>query len=158
MSRAVSETHPDPVDRHVGARVRARRRACGVSQTDLGDALGLTFQQVQKYERGANRISASKLYGVARALGAPIEFFFEGLPDTANADGRLSKSVAADLTMSQFLMSPEGPQVTALFSRLTDARQRRVCVELLRLLVAELAPRAAEAPRQLAARAPRSYF
>ena len=53
MSRVVSETHPDPVDRHVGARVRARRRACGVSQTDLGDALGLTFQQVQKYERGA---------------------------------------------------------------------------------------------------------
>ena len=147
MSRAASETHSDPVDRHVGARVRARRRACGVSQTDLGAALSLTFQQIQKYERGANRISASKLYGVARALGAPIEFFFEGLPDTANADGRLSKSAAADLTASEFLMSPEGPQVTALFSRLTNPRQRRVCVDLLRLLVGELAPRAGETPR-----------
>src|SRR5579872_1565105 len=118
MKRPHAEANPDPVDRHVGARVRFRRRSCGVSQTDLGEALNLTFQQVQKYERGANRISASKLYGVARALGSPIEFFFEGLPETANGDGRLRQSTSADLAASQFLMSPEGPQVVALFGRL----------------------------------------
>ena len=70
---------PDPVDVHVGKRIRERRVSLGLSQTDLGDNLGLTFQQIQKYERGANRISASKLWGLSNFFGVSIEWFFDGL-------------------------------------------------------------------------------
>ena len=78
-SRVVSEDGPDPVDVHVGKRFRERRLSLGMSQTALGDYLGLTFQQIQKYERGANRISASKLWAVSNLFEVPIEWFFEGL-------------------------------------------------------------------------------
>lgn len=78
---SAARTQPEPVDLHVGARIRLRRKLAGKSQTELGDALGLTFQQVQKYERGANHVSASKLYDVAKTLGVPIGYFFEGLAD-----------------------------------------------------------------------------
>jgi len=73
-----------PVDRHVGQRIRARRKMIGLSQSTLADALGLTFQQVQKYENGANRVSASKLYETARCLDVPVSYFFEGLPDPSD--------------------------------------------------------------------------
>ncbi len=76
---------PHPVDVHVGARVRIRRAFLGMSQTKLGDAIGLTFQQVQKYERGANRIGSSRLYDVARVLDVPVEFFFEDMPPAVAA-------------------------------------------------------------------------
>ncbi len=76
---------PNPVDVHVGARLRQRRTLLGMSQTDLGDALGLTFQQVQKYERGMNRISASRLYDLARVLDVPIEHFFDDMPTAVAA-------------------------------------------------------------------------
>lgn len=82
---------PNEVDLHVGQRLRARRRQIGMVQEGLASALGLTFQQVQKYERGANRISASKLYDAARALGVPVSYFFEGLPDpTDTAAAKIS--------------------------------------------------------------------
>jgi len=77
---------PHHVDKHVGAFIRSRRRALGVSQSQLADALGITFQQVQKYESGSNRVSASKLYEVALKLDVPLSTFFEGL-DMADADG-----------------------------------------------------------------------
>ncbi len=79
---------PDPIDVAVGGRIRARRTALGISQTALAKALGLTFQQVQKYERGANRISASKLFEIARALQVPIGWFFEGLNSDADGEGQ----------------------------------------------------------------------
>ena len=69
---------PNPIDKHVGARVRMRRLMCDLSQTDLGDALGITFQQVQKYDKGTNRISASRLHRTYEILQVPVEFFFEG--------------------------------------------------------------------------------
>ncbi len=72
--------NPHPIDAHVGARVRLRRTLLGMTQTGLGDALGLTFQQVQKYERGTNRISASRLYDLSRVFDVPIEHFFEDIP------------------------------------------------------------------------------
>src|SRR3954468_5429255 len=78
------ERGPNPVDLHVGARIRMRRKLLGVSQERLADQLGLTFQQVQKYERGANRVSASKLYEIARALQTSVAYFFEGLASTEN--------------------------------------------------------------------------
>jgi transcriptional regulator with XRE-family HTH domain len=72
--------NPHPVDEHAGERVWQRRKLLGMTQTDLGDALGLTFQQVQKYERGANRIGAGRLYDLARVLDVPVNFFFEDMP------------------------------------------------------------------------------
>lgn len=82
---------PDPVDVHVGKRVRLRRKSIGVSQEQVADALGLTFQQIQKYENGANRVSASKLHGIGKFLGVPVAFFFEGLEETA--DGQVVSDV-----------------------------------------------------------------
>src|SRR6476469_2603494 len=77
---------PNPVDVHVGSRVRLRRTLLGMSQEKLGDALGLTFQQVQKYERGANRVGASRLYDLSRVLDVPIGFFFDDMPDALAAN------------------------------------------------------------------------
>ncbi len=71
---------PHPVDVHVGARVRIRRTLLGLSQTSLGDAIGLSFQQVQKYERGTNRMGSSRLYDLARVLDVPIKYFFDDMP------------------------------------------------------------------------------
>jgi len=79
-------TTPNPVDVHVGAKVRARRKELGLSQGDLATTLGLTFQQVQKYERGSNRISASKLFESSRLLQVPPAYFFDGLPDDLGAE------------------------------------------------------------------------
>ncbi len=76
---------PSPVDVHVGARLRVRRTLLGMSQTTVGDAIGLTFQQMQKYERGANRISASRLFALSRVLDVPIEFFFDDMPTAVAA-------------------------------------------------------------------------
>lgn len=92
---------PDPIDEHVGRRVRLRRKLIGVSQENLADALGLSFQQAQKYERGFNRISASKLLRIAVHLGVPVSYFFEGLP---GADG------------------PDGPQISTNGDDLIEAR------------------------------------
>ncbi len=78
-SRTVLRDGPNPVDVHVGKRIRERRVSLGMSQTDIGEYLGLTFQQIQKYERGANRISASKLWALSNLFEVPIEWFFEGL-------------------------------------------------------------------------------
>lgn len=77
---------PTDVDRHVGVRIRQRRLILGMGQEDLGDALSLTFQQVQKYERGSNRVSAGRLHQLGKALGVPVGYFFEGLDDTAAAE------------------------------------------------------------------------
>jgi len=84
----------DPLDAHVGSRVRLRRLLLGLSQEKLGDALGLTFQQVQKYERGANRISASRLFDLSTVLGVPVSFFFDDISDelSVKLDTRLAEA------------------------------------------------------------------
>lgn len=102
----------------------------GLSQSRLAEALNLTFQQVQKYERGTNRVSASKLYDVARFLEAPISYFFEGLTDTVRPD---SDHGAQDhKLMDDFLMTPEGLALAAAFPRIGQARIRRGLLELAR--------------------------
>lgn len=88
MRRIVTDSGPDPVDQFVGARITERRLGLGLRQTDLAKALGLTFQQVQKYEKGTNRVSSSKLWATARYLGVGIEYFFEGLPSEAECTDR----------------------------------------------------------------------
>jgi len=106
----------------------------GVSQEKLADALGLTFQQVQKYERGANRVSASKLYEIATALRSPISYFFDGLVDPAGdhqgADGRPSD----EQTVHAFLMTAEGLELAKLFPGLARGRVRRRFLDLMRAL------------------------
>src|ERR1700679_3443460 len=98
---------PNPVDLHVGARIRLRRRMQGVSQEKLAAALGLTFQQVQKYERGANRVSASKLYEIASALRAPIAYFFDGLADPVSEPSDTQRP-SDEQTVHTFLMTAAG--------------------------------------------------
>jgi transcriptional regulator with XRE-family HTH domain len=75
----------NPIDAHVGLRIRLRRNSCGLSQKALGDALGLTFQQVQKYELGANRVGASRLFEIARVLDVPIDYFFNDMPTSTSS-------------------------------------------------------------------------
>ena len=78
---APKESRPSPIDMHVGGRIRLRRTLMGMSQERLGEALGLTFQQVQKYERGVNRVGASRLFDLSRVLDVPISFFFDDMPE-----------------------------------------------------------------------------
>jgi transcriptional regulator with XRE-family HTH domain len=128
---------PNPVDLHVGGRVRMRRKVLGVSQERLAEALGLTFQQVQKYERGANRVSASKLYEIARFLSAPISYFFEGLADpTTGAHPGLDED-GPELRVHEFLMAPEGLELAAAFPKIQRPRLRRRILDLVRSLAEE---------------------
>jgi len=127
---------PNPVDLHVGARIRLRRRMQGVSQEKLADALGLTFQQVQKYERGANRVSASKLYEIASALRAPVSYFFEGLADPAG-DAESGARPSEETTVHAFLMTAEGLELARLFPQVTRGPVRRRVLDLLRAIVGE---------------------
>src|ERR1700728_3825063 len=96
------EGRPSPIDVHVGARIRLRRTLLGMSQERLGEALGLTFQQVQKYERGVNRVGASRLFDLSRVLDVPISFFFDDMPDSLSSSfGAQSSRRAAGFTESQ---------------------------------------------------------
>ncbi|HEY2707315.1 MAG TPA: helix-turn-helix transcriptional regulator [Caulobacteraceae bacterium] len=135
MNDTLETRLPNPVDLHVGARIRLRRRMQGVSQEKLADALGLTFQQVQKYERGANRVSASKLYEIASALRAPISYFFDGLADPSE-DGAESRD-SDEQTLHAFLMTAEGLELARLFPEIPRGRVRRRILELLRALTGD---------------------
>jgi len=121
---------PNPIDTHVGSRVRMRRMMLGMNQTELGDALGLTFQQVQKYEKGRNRISASKLLQTAQFLRVPVTFLFEGAssgPDLHQARGKsLPPSYVFD-----FLATREGHAIIKAFMRIKDAKLKHRAVDLV---------------------------
>jgi transcriptional regulator with XRE-family HTH domain len=132
MEALNDDRSPNPVDVHVGDRIRRRRRALGISQDKLAEALGLTFQQVQKYERGANRVSASKLYQVARALHAPIPYFFDGLPDPARATSVAEDQAAA--FVHEMPLTPEEREFASWLSRIESRRVRKRLLELVRTL------------------------
>ncbi len=123
-------TGPHNVDLHVGARVRLRRKSLGISQEGLGAKIGLTFQQVQKYERGANRISASKLYDIAGALKVSVAYFFDGLP----VEGLEEPASTAEQSAQNFLMSNEGLEIAEAFSRIKTAKHRRKLIELVKVI------------------------
>ena len=124
---------PNVVDLHVGGRVRMRRKMLGVSQEHLADALGLTFQQVQKYERGANRVSASKLYEIAKTLQVPVPYFFDGLADPV-ADERDDVGEAANRVITDFLNTSEGLELAAIFPKIGKGRVRRQILDLVRAM------------------------
>jgi transcriptional regulator with XRE-family HTH domain len=119
---------PNPVDKHVGSRVRMRRLMLGLSQSKLADGLGLTFQQVQKYEKGANRIGASRLQHVASILQVPVSFFFEGLP---TADEHKSHAGSpSHSAVFEFLATTDGVRLARAFTRIPDAKLRRSIVDV----------------------------
>lgn len=122
---------PHPVDRHVGVRIRMRRKEMGVSQERLAEALGITFQQVQKYERGANRVSASKLWEIATSLKTPVAYFYDGLSDR---DAAAAQRDAAQ----EFMLSTDGIELMACFPRITEPAIRRKIVELVRVVADEI--------------------
>jgi len=125
---------PNPIDRHVGSRVRMRRMMVGISQEKLGDALGITFQQIQKYEKGTNRVGASRLQQIATILGVPVSYFFEDAPESGNPPTSGFAEAAAPDYVSGFLATSEGLQLIKAFSRITDARVRRRVVDLVAAL------------------------
>jgi transcriptional regulator with XRE-family HTH domain len=122
---------PNPIDRHVGGRVRMRRVLLGLSQEKLGEALDLTFQQVQKYEKGTNRIGASRLQQIAETLQVPPSFFFEGAPtgDVAHADG-FSEDTSSTYVVD-FLSTVEGLQLNKAFASIRDRKVRKRIVDLV---------------------------
>jgi transcriptional regulator with XRE-family HTH domain len=131
----------DPVDRHVGSRVRLRRRALGMSQAVLAERLGLTFQQIQKYERGTNRISASRLYRIAAALETGVPEFFEGLP--APKDGGGAQEDGIQRALDRLVDTTEGAAMAELFPRVASLRTQRAVLGLVRTLAdADLAEEA----------------
>jgi transcriptional regulator with XRE-family HTH domain len=113
------------VDKHVGSRVRMRRMMLGMSQEALGGALGLTFQQVQKYEKGVNRVSASRLQHISQILQVPVPFFFEGAP--GGAEG----APGVPTYVNEFLATSDGVALTKAFTRIGDAKLRRLIVHLV---------------------------
>ncbi|MGN6422237.1 MAG: helix-turn-helix domain-containing protein [Asticcacaulis sp.] len=123
---------PNPVDLHVGARVRMRRKFLGMSQEGLAETIDLTFQQVQKYERGSNRISASKLYEIAKALKAPVAYFFEGYGENEAVEG-FSESESEQFVHG-FLMTTEGIELAEAFPRIKNPKFRRRILDLVRAL------------------------
>jgi transcriptional regulator with XRE-family HTH domain len=130
-SKMMAKKSPDPTDKHVGSRVRMRRLMLGMSQEKLGDALGLTFQQVQKYEKGTNRIAASRLRQIGHILQVPESFFFDGGPNAARRIGE----TASPSYVSTFLSSADGLALVQAFTAIKDAKVRRSIV----LLVDEIA-------------------
>ena len=135
----MSSKAPNPVDKYVGSRMRMRRIMLGMSQEKLGDALGLTFQQIQKYEKGTNRVGASRIKQISEILQVPVSFLFEGGPaGTAGADGFGEE--ASPSYISDFLATSEGLALTRAFTRITDAKLRRSIVDLVEQIAAREVP------------------
>src|SRR3954466_9574274 len=114
MVTGATAKEPQPVDRHVGSRVRMRRMMVRMSQEKLGDACGITFQQIQKYEKGTNRMGASRLHHIARVLDVPIEFFYEGASSDQDANGPIM--VDGSRSMTDFLATSEGLGLVRAFT------------------------------------------
>ena len=128
-SDAINDRSPHPIDLHVGQRIRARRKEVRVSQETLAEQLGLTFQQVQKYEKGSNRVSASKLYDIARALSASIEYFFRGFPD---GDGYAVREDDTQPFVHDFITTTEGQELVTQFSKIADPQVRKQVLDLIK--------------------------
>lgn len=144
--RPEREHRPSPIDVHVGSRVRLRRTLMGMSQERLGEALGLTFQQVQKYERGVNRIGASRLFDLARVLDVPIGFFFDDLPDAMGGNSAMSRRLNGGFAEGQegfeddTLHRRETLELVRAYYRITDGSVRKRVFELIKSLTPTATP------------------
>jgi transcriptional regulator with XRE-family HTH domain len=124
---------PNPIDRHVGNRLRMQRILSNMSQEKLGEALGITFQQVQKYEKGVNRISASRLQQISHILNVPPSFFFQNAPGKAatDAETRGFSDIVASQYVVDSLSTSEGLQLNRAFARISEPKTRKRIVELV---------------------------
>lgn len=123
---------PNPIDVHVGGRIRLRRNMLGLSQEKLGESLGITFQQIQKYEKGTNRVGASRLQAISNALTVPVSYFFEDAPPVEGQAGFAEDNEAGYVV--DFLNSNEGVQLTRAFTKISDPKVRRKIVDLVKSL------------------------
>lgn len=128
----INKKKPNPIDTHVGSRIRLRRNMLGMSQEKLGESLGITFQQIQKYEKGMNRVGASRLQAISGILSVPVSYFFEDAPGVDGAGG-FAESKGAEY-VGDFLSSAEGIQLNRAFVKIPDAKVRRKVVELVKAL------------------------
>ncbi|MFK0683972.1 helix-turn-helix domain-containing protein [Ochrobactrum sp. BD67] len=126
---------PNPIDVHVGSRIRLRRNMLGLSQEKLGENLGITFQQIQKYEKGTNRVGASRLQAISAILNVPVSFFFEDAPGSSNQSGFAEDNEATYVV--DFLNSNEGVQLTRAFTKISDPKVRRKIIDLVKSLAAD---------------------
>lgn len=124
---------PNPIDIHVGGRIRLRRNMLRLSQEKLGEKLGITFQQVQKYEKGANRVGASRLQAISEIMGVHVSFFFEDAP--GNTTTKLAED--NDVDYLKFCSSSEGIQLMRAFAKISDPKVRRKILDLAKALVEE---------------------
>jgi transcriptional regulator with XRE-family HTH domain len=136
----MSGRSPDPVDKHVGSRVRMRRLMFGMSQGKLADQLELTFQQVQKYEKGANRIGAGRLHQLSHILDVPVSFFFEGAPRPPGLPSRNRRDAPSPDYMTAFLATSNGQALVKAFMRIKRAAVRRNIVRFLEAVADEGGP------------------
>ena len=136
MADRENKKKPNPTDLHVGSRIRLRRNMLGMSQEKLGESLGITFQQIQKYEKGTNRVGASRLQAIATILAVPVAFFFEDLPgqETVGSRGFAEDQSAFAL---DFCTSAEGLQLNRAFVKISDLKVRRRIVELVKSLASD---------------------
>ena len=138
MRKPVSEDGPDPIDRHVGTRIRGRRVGLRISQTKLGQSIGVTFQQIQKYESGTNRVGASNLFRIAKALGVEVAFFFEGVVREDLGAMALANGGLADAPSQPFDVNPmnsrEAFELMHNYFRIPDPTVRKRLFQLVRIL------------------------
>lgn len=127
---------PNPIDIHVGSRIRLRRTMLGMSQEKLGESLGITFQQIQKYEKGTNRVGASRLQNISNILTVPVSFFFEDAPGEQPSSSGMAEASSSNYVVD-FLSSSEGLQLNRAFVKIGDPKVRRKIVDLVKALAAE---------------------
>ena len=132
-----NKKRPNPTDIYVGGRIRLRRNMLGMSQEKLGESLGITFQQIQKYEKGTNRVGASRLQAIATILGVPVAFFFEDVPGLDAVGAKGFAEDASAVSAIEFCTSPEGLQLNRAFARIGDAKVRRRIIDLVKTLSAD---------------------
>ena len=134
MADKENKKKPNPTDMHVGSRIRLRRNMLGMSQEKLGESLGITFQQIQKYEKGTNRVGASRLQAIANILSVPVAFFFEDLPgEQATGTRGFAEDSSAAFALD-FCTSAEGLQLNRAFVKISDLKVRRRIIELVKSL------------------------
>ena len=127
---------PNPTDKYVGSRLKMRRHMTDMTQTELADVVGVTFQQIQKYEKGANRVSASRLLQFAAVLRVPVAFFFEGAPAVPGQTSQTNQNATPDY-VSEFVSSVDGLALIKAFRRIRDAKLRHRLVLLVEQVTAE---------------------
>ena len=134
-----NKKRPNPIDVHVGSRIRLRRNMIAMSQEKLGERLGITFQQIQKYEKGTNRVGASRLQAISAILNVPVEYFFQDAPREDGQPNGFSEDAAAPL-VPDFLSSAESMQLSRAFMKISDPKVRRKIIDLIKTLADDSEP------------------